>query len=105
MSHAAYPRPPSRGHGTLRTLDLRNLPIVIVLSLGATGIGYSAVVPRHWLRGVLLLAGACVLAGVFRLVLPAREAGLLAVRGRLVDVLCYSGFGIAIIVLGLALPA
>jgi hypothetical protein len=106
MSHAASPRPPrGGGSGGLRTVDLRNLPIVLVLALGATGIAYSAVVPPHWLRGVLLLAVACGLAGVFRLLLPARQAGLLAVRGRLVDVLCYGGLAVAIVVLGLALPA
>ena len=54
---------------------------------------------------MLLLAVACGLAGVFRLLLPARQAGLLAVRGRLVDVVCYGGLAVAIVVLGLALPA
>jgi Protein of unknown function (DUF3017) len=106
VSHAAPTRPSRRGAGGgLRVVDLRNLPIVVVLALSATGIGYAAAVPRHWLRGVLLLAAACGLAGLFRLVLPARQAGLLAVRGRLVDVLCYGGLAAAIVVLGLALPS
>ena len=91
--------------GGLRTVDLRNLPLVLVLAMGATGIAYSAAVPPHWLRGVLVLAGAMAIAGVLRLVLPARQAGLLAVRSRPFDVLCYCGVGIAIVVLGLALPA
>ena len=102
MSHAA---PPRQGNAGLRALDLRNLPIVLVLALGATGIAYSAAVPRHWLRGVLLLAVGCALAGAFRLVLPVRQAGLLAVRSRLADVVCYGGLAAAITVLGLALPA
>lgn len=105
MSHVAPPRRGGPGTARLRTMDLRNLPIVLVLALGATGIGYAAVVPRHWLRGVLLLAVACGLAGLFRLLLPARQAGLLAVRGRLMDVLCYEGLAVAIVVLGVALPA
>ena len=102
MSHAA---PPRRAGGGLRTVDLRNLPMVLVLAVGATGIAYSAAVPRHWLRGVLLLAAACAIAALCRLLLPARQAGLLAVRGRLVDVLCYGGLAAAIIGFGLALPA
>jgi Protein of unknown function (DUF3017) len=102
VSHVA---PPRHGNAGLRALDLRNLPIVLVLALGATGIAYSAAVPRHWLRGVLLLAVACGIAGVLRLLLPVRQAGLLAVRGRLTDVVCYVGLAVAIIVLGLALPA
>lgn len=106
MSHAAPTRQPRRGPGGgLRAVDLRNLPIVVILALSATGIAYAAVVPRHWLRGVLLLAVACGFAGLLRLLLPARQAGLLAVRGRLVDVLCYAGLAVAITVLGLALPA
>lgn len=105
-SHAAHTRPPRRGStGGLHTIDLRNLPIVVVLALGATGIAYAAVVPQHWLRGVVLLAAGCGIAGVLRLLLPARQAGLLAVRSRLVDVLCYLGLAVAIVVLGLALPA
>lgn len=103
MSHVA-PRGRRTGGG-LRALDLRNLPMVVVLALGGTGIAYAAAVPRHWLRGVLLLAAACGLAGVFRLLLPVRQAGLLAVRGRVVDVLCYAGLAVAIIGFGLALPA
>ncbi len=99
MAHLQAPR------GGLRTVDLRNLPLVLVLALGATGIGYAAAVPPHWLRGVLVLAGAMVVAGLFRLLLPARQAGLLAVRSRAFDVLCYCGVGVAIVVLGLALPA
>jgi Protein of unknown function (DUF3017) len=102
VSHAA---PPRHGNAGLRALDLRNLPMVLVLALGATGIGYSAAVPRHWLRGVLLLAVACGIAGVLRLLLPVRQAGLLAVRGRLTDVVCYVGLAVAIIALGLALPS
>ena len=104
MSHAVPPQRPVRGGG-FRTLDLRNLPIVVVIALGTTGITYAAVVQQHWLRGVLLLAGGCGLAGLFRLLLPARQAGLLAVRGRVFDVLCYTGLAVAILMLGLALPA
>jgi hypothetical protein len=103
MSHVA-PRGGRTGGG-FRSVDLRNLPLVLVLALGTTGIAYSAAVPRHWLRGVLLLAAACGLAGLCRLLLPARQAGLLAVRGRVVDVLCYGGLAVAIVTLGLALPA
>jgi hypothetical protein len=102
VSHVA---PPRQGAAGLRAIDLRNLPILLVLALGATGIGYAAAVPRHWLRGVLLLAVACGIAGVLRLLLPVRQAGLLAVRGRLTDVVCYVGLAVAIIALGLALPS
>lgn len=78
--------------------------MLVVLACALGGLGYAAVVPEHWLRGVLVMAGGMVLAGLFRLMLPARQAGLLAVRGRLVDVLCYAGVGVALWFVGLALP-
>ena len=98
-------RHPGRATPACARVDLRNLPILLVLALGDTGIAYSAAVPRHWLRGVLLLAFACAVAGVFRLLLPVRQAGLLVVRSRLTDVVCYVGLAVAITTLGLALPA
>jgi hypothetical protein len=88
----------------LSSRDLHNAPLLVVLAFALGGLGYSAAVPEHWLRGVLVMAGAMVLAGLFRLVLPTRQAGLLAVRGRLADVLCYAGVGTALWFVGLALP-
>jgi hypothetical protein len=112
VGYPAHPgaaaRPPVRharpAGSRFRRTDLRNLPLIVVLALAATGLGYASAVPPHWLRGVMLLAIAMVLAGVFRLLLPARQAGLLVVRGRLVDAFCYAGGGAAIILFGLALP-
>ena len=88
----------------LRARDLHNLPAILVLLLAGGGIGYAGLFPEHWLRGVLFMAGALGLAGGFRLVLPARQAGWLAVRGRIVDVISYVGTGGALWVVGLLLP-
>jgi hypothetical protein len=96
------PQPPqSQG---VRARDLHNLPAIFILLLATGGIGYAGLFPEHWLRGVLFMAGALGLAGLFRLVLPARQAGWLAVRGRLVDVISYVGTGGALWVVGLLLP-
>ncbi|HEX5496343.1 MAG TPA: DUF3017 domain-containing protein [Mycobacteriales bacterium] len=89
----------------LRRTNLRNLPIVAVTVVAAASLAYSAAVPPHWLRGVMGLAGGMLLAGSLRLVLPARQAGLLAVRNRLVDTVFYIGIGAAIIFLGVTLAA
>ncbi|HSV66673.1 MAG TPA: DUF3017 domain-containing protein [Mycobacteriales bacterium] len=89
----------------LRTRDLHNLPVLLVLACAAGGLGYSAAVPEHWRRGVLVMASAMIMAGFFRLVLPARQSGLLTVRSRVADVLCYAGVGAAIWLIALALPA
>jgi hypothetical protein len=96
-----YEPPRSRG---LRARDLHNLPAIFILLLSAGGVGYAGLFPEHWLRGVLFMAGALALAGLFRLVLPTRQAGWLAVRGRVVDVISYVGTGGALWVVGLLLP-
>jgi len=88
----------------MRSRNLHNLPVLLVLACAGGGLAYSFVMPQHWLRGVLFMAGALILGGFLRMVLPARQAGLLAVRGRAVDVLCYVGVGVAIWVVGLLLP-
>jgi hypothetical protein len=53
----------------------------------ATGVGIAIVYRSHdWRLGVRVVAGALFAAALFRLVLPQRDAGMLAVRHRLVDV-------------------
>ena len=61
--------------------------------------------PEHWLRGVLIIASAFVVAGVARALLPDRRAGLLAVRGRMFDVACYLVLGGATIGFGVTAAA
>lgn len=89
----------------LRRVNLRDAPAALVLVIAFGGLIYAAVFREHWLRGVLLLAVAMILGGCLRAVLPARQAGLLAVRSRLFDVLCYWGLGSVMIILGLYLRA
>jgi hypothetical protein len=53
----------------------------------ATAIGIVIVSRSHdWRLGVRVVAGALFAAALLRLVLPQRDAGMLAVRHRLVDV-------------------
>ncbi len=85
--------------------DLRGAPAAAVLVLAGFGLTYAAVAPRHWLRGVLLMALAMAIAAVLRVALPTRQAGLLAVRSRLVDAVWYTGVSAAMVVLGLWLRA
>lgn len=101
------PGPPRRTstRDRLRSLELHNLPAAVVLVCALGGIVFSAVVPDHWLRGVLFTGGALVMAGVLRAVLPVRQAGLLVVRGRVVDVIVYAGLGAALWLVGLWLPS
>ncbi|HET9421175.1 MAG TPA: DUF3017 domain-containing protein [Nocardioides sp.] len=53
----------------------------------ATAIGIGIVYRSHdWRLGVRVVAGALFAAALLRLVLPQRDAGMLAVRSRVIDV-------------------
>ena len=88
----------------LRTADLKDIPFVVVLVLAASGIVYSAVRPEHWLRGVGVVGVALLLAALLRWVLTDRQAGLLAIRRRPFDVVCYAVLGATILGVGALLP-
>jgi hypothetical protein len=82
--------PPRRRRGWVGALR-EHSAFVIVLAVAAVGI--ERIVLYHWREGGALLGAALLLAAGFRALLPERRTGLLAVRGRLVDVLSYGGLG------------
>jgi hypothetical protein len=93
-------------HGPPQPVRVARGPNEIALGgvLLAVVLGLALVGQDHWRRG-LLLAGFGLLAGaVLRLVLPGRAAGLLAVRGRMFDVLVLGTLGVAVIVLTSTIP-
>ncbi len=63
------------------------------------GIGMVLTLTQHWRRGAVLLGAALLVAAVLRLLVPPERAGLLAIRSRAVDVLCYTAFGVVMVVL------
>lgn len=84
---------------------VRVVPLLAVLAVAVAGV-YIA-----WRQGSVggheggVVAGCALLtAATFRLLLPDRLAGLLAVRGRATDVCALVAFGIGLLVVGLALP-
>ena len=81
------------------TVRLRGqLAYLLVLAVLVASLVYLLVEPHHWRRGVALLAGSILLAGVLRLALPDTLAGMLAVRRRWLDVAIYLGLGVLILV-------
>ena len=70
---------------------LRELPLAAVLT--CAGAGLIVVALHHFRWGNLLVGGSLALAALMRLVLPTRQAGLLAVRSRFTDVLTMSLLG------------
>jgi len=80
----------------------REWPITLVLACVALSL--LVVAANHFRRGSVLLAASVLLATGLRLVLPARQAGLLAVRSRLLDVIALGGLGGGLMVLALVVP-
>ena len=62
-------------------------------------VGMVLVLTQHWRRGAVLLGVALLVAAVLRMVVPPERIGLLAIRGRAIDVLCYGGLGVVMVVL------
>ena len=81
--------------------DRSRLPTFVPAATVAmiTLVGLGLVLTQHWRRGAVLLGVALLVAAVLRLAVPAERVGLLAIRGKVVDVLCYSGFGVAMVLL------
>jgi Protein of unknown function (DUF3017) len=75
---------------------------LLVLALGAVGI--AIVWSGDWRLGIRCLAGGLCFAALLRLVLPARDAGMLAVRNRFFDAVLLGGVGAAIFFLASTIP-
>jgi hypothetical protein len=75
--------------------------LCVVLVIVAAG--FVRVLGEHWREGTGLIAGALLVAGVARVLLPDDRAGLLAVRSQAVDALCYLGFGVLMTVLAVTI--
>ena len=75
---------------------------LVVLAITAVGIGIVST--GNWRLGTRWVAGALIFAALLRLVLPRRDAGMLAVRHRMVDCAMLAGVGVALIILAATIP-
>jgi DUF3017 family protein len=78
-----------------RTTLIDHLAFVLVFSV--TVAAFVLIISYRWRRGATLLGGALLLAAGLRAILSDRRAGLLAIRGRSVDVLSYTALGLALV--------
>jgi hypothetical protein len=78
---------------------LGELPLAVAIA--GAGLGLVIIALHHFRWGNMLVAGSMLAAALVRLVLPTRQAGLLVVRSRLVDVVTMSAMGGALLVLAL----
>ena len=89
--------------------DARRYPSTIggafylgVLAVVAVSIGI--VTTGNWRVGIRWFGGALVFAALVRALLPAKDAGMLAVRRRWWDCLLLAGAGAALILLASSIP-
>jgi hypothetical protein len=71
--------------------------MLIVLAIAVAGM--TRVLTQHWREGAVLLGGSLLAAAALRMILSTERSGLLAIRSRVIDVLCYVGFGLAMVIL------
>ncbi|MGZ8744300.1 MAG: DUF3017 domain-containing protein [Nocardioides sp.] len=75
-----------------------------VVAMVVLFIGIYLAAREDWRLGVRWMAGSLLFAAGCRALLPSRQAGMLAVRNRVVDVALLTGAGVAMIVLAGSIP-
>ena len=89
-------------------LDIRRraraqAPFLLVLALVVGGVVYMTITPGHWRRGTGVIAGALLLGAVLRVAVPPAHIGLLAIRGKYWDTLCFAVLGLLILAVDMRL--
>jgi hypothetical protein len=78
--------------------------LIYLVVLVATGLGIWISWSGDWRFGIKWVGGALIVAGLVRLLLRERDAGMLAVRSRWIDVLMLAGAGALLIFLTESIP-
>jgi len=76
-----------------------------LVALGISAIGLGIVTQGDWRLGIKWMAAALVTAALARLVIPAPQAGMLAVRRRAIDVVILAGLRVALWCLSTSIPS
>lgn len=66
-------------------------------------VAFERIMVGHWREGSVLIGAALLLAAALRALLHDEQAGLLAIRNRVVDVFCCSGLGLMLVYLALTI--
>jgi Protein of unknown function (DUF3017) len=99
-AHSAGPRQPANPAARV----LAWVPYLIVLAGATAGLYLAWQGSRYAGRGTALVGGALLAGAVARLLLPPRYAGLLASRGKALDVATFAVLGAAVLVVAVSLP-
>jgi hypothetical protein len=90
-----------RTGGPLRARLPTETPMILVLAVAA--LAMLRIGTAHWREGSVLLGAALLVAALLRAVLPPDRAGLVAIRSRALDVLGYTGLGLAVVILAVTI--
>lgn len=82
---------------------LAQWPITLVLI--GVGIACALIAADYFRRGCVVLSASVLLAAFLRLLLPEKEAGMLAVRSRKVDAAVLGAMGLGLAVFTFWVPA
>ena len=107
VHHHGFPgsrRTTANAPASAAALVLAWAPYLIVLAGVGAGMFVIWQGSRYAGRGAGIVGGTLLVAAVTRLVLPPRYAGLLASRGRALDVATYAVLGAAVLVVAATLP-
>ncbi|MDQ7805307.1 DUF3017 domain-containing protein [Amycolatopsis sp. A133] len=77
------------------------LPFAAVLLVVA--VAALRIFQYHWREGAGLIGVALLLAAVLRAVLPTAKAGLLAIRGKVVDIVTFTALAAAVLYVALTI--
>ncbi|WP_033295191.1 DUF3017 domain-containing protein [Amycolatopsis jejuensis] len=80
---------------------LVHVPFAVVLLLLAGAVVRA--LQYHWREGAVLVGVALFVAGALRALLPEEKAGLLAIRGKAVDVATYAALCAAVLYIALTI--
>lgn len=88
-----------------RYADLSRQIAPLIVLAGLVGSALIMIPEQFGYRAACVgIAGTCLVAAVIRAVLPTSWVGVLAVRGRVLDVLMYTVAGVGVVVLAFTVP-
>jgi len=95
-------QPPDGAAPDSRARRFREWPIAVVLAVALAGL--TVVASGHFRRGTVVLSFGVALALFLRLLLPSRDAGMLRVRSKRIDVAVLAVLAVGMGVLSLWVP-
>lgn len=97
------PGPPEAPEPRRYPSTIGGLFYILILLATVGAIGYVAVT-GEWRTGVRVLSAAMGVGGVLRLIMPEKDAGMLAVRNRYLDSALLIGVGLTLAILTSSIP-